>query len=74
MTAYQACLLCGTEGPHVRIRLIEWAEPLDALPGSDVKRFEVIPACVDPRECRQRVEQLGETWPLALVSSDRRFA
>ena len=35
------------------------------------RRFEVIPVCVDRRECRQRVEQLGEVWPLALVSSDR---
>ena len=65
MTAYHACLLCGVEGPQVRIRMVEWAEPLNG------RRFEVIPVCVDRRECRQRVEQLGEVWPLALVSSDR---
>ncbi len=52
------CLLCGVQGPQVRPRLIEWAEPLS-------KRFELIPACSDAKECRQRVEQLGETWPLA---------
>lgn len=57
MSAYQFCLLCGVEGPQVRPRLIEWAEPLS-------KRFEVLPCCVDDRECRQRVEQLNEPWPL----------
>lgn len=66
MSYYQACLLCGIEGPTVRIRLVEWAEPIGS------KRFEVIPACVDARECRQRVEQLGEVWPLTLSNRDKR--
>ena len=67
MSGYQTCLLCGIEGPQVEIRMIEWAEPL-------TKRFEVIPVCRDRRECRQRVEQQGEVWPIALVSSDRNVA
>ena len=60
------CLLCGIAGPQVRPRLIEWAEPIGS------KRFEVLPCCTDSRECRQRVQQLGEVWPLALRSSDRK--
>lgn len=63
--SYQACLLCGIEGPQIRITLVEWAEPISA-------RFEAIPVCTDRRECRQRVEQQGEVWPLALSSRDRR--
>ena len=59
------CILCGVAGPQVRPRMVEWADPIGS------KRWEVIPACVDSRECRQRVEQLGEVWPLVLVSNDR---
>ena len=65
---YQMCLLCGVEGPQVRVTLVEWAEPIGD------KRFEAIPRCVDPRECRQRLEQAGETWPVVLSSNDRRGA
>ena len=68
MTMYQECLLCGTQGPHVRIALVEWAEPANG------KRFDSIPRCVDPRDCRARVEQTGEVWPLALSSNDKRGA
>jgi hypothetical protein len=64
MTRYQSCTLCGTDGPQVEIRMVEWANPMP-------KRFDVIPACIDARECRQRVEQQGEAWPLAAVSRDR---
>ena len=60
-----SCLLCGSHGPQVRPRMVEWAEPIGN------RRWEVIPACHDSRECRQRVEQLGEVWPLVLVSNDR---
>ncbi len=53
------CLLCGAHGPQVRPIMVEWSEPIGS------KRWEVIPVCSDAKECRQRVEQLGETWPLA---------
>lgn len=54
---YQTCALCGLQGPQVRIRMVEWRDP-------EPKRFEAIPACTDRAECRQRVEQLGDDWPL----------
>ena len=59
-----SCLLCGTAGPHVRPRMVEWADPIGST------RWEVLPCCVDTRSCRQRVEQLGDTWPLVPVSRD----
>ena len=58
------CLLCGISGPQVRPRLIEWAEPI----GNE--RFTVIPACVDSDECRARVKQQGEPWPLVDTRRD----
>lgn len=67
MTFYPACLLCGIEGPQVEVAMVEWAEPI-------TKRFEVIPVCRDRRECRQRIEQQGEPWPLVASSRDRSAA
>lgn len=58
------CLLCGAQGPHVRPVLVEWREPIGS------KRFEVLPVCFDPKDCRARVEQLGETWPLVERTRD----
>lgn len=58
MTHYLGCLLCGIEGPQIRMRLVEWETPVGST------RFEVIPACSNVTECRQRVAQLNETWPL----------
>lgn len=52
------CLLCGISGPQVRPALVEWKDP---LPNA---RFDSMPRCVDVRECRERVEQRGEEWPL----------
>lgn len=65
MTHYHDCLLCGANGPQVRMRLVEWAEPLGS------KRFEHIPACVEAKDCRARVEGEGESWPLVETSSER---
>ena len=62
------CCLCGISGPQVRPRLIEWAEPIGTT------RFDLLPVCVDSRECRARVEQSGESWPLALTSREGRVA
>jgi hypothetical protein len=62
MSHYQSCVLCGVEGPQVRIALVEWAAPQDDKP---YQRFAVIPRCSDVRDCRQRVEQLGDEWLLA---------
>lgn len=57
------CLLCGVAGPQVRPRMVEWRVPIGST------RWEVLPVCHDNRECRERVELLGEVWPL--VSNDR---
>lgn len=57
------CLLCGSSGPQVRPRMVEWAEPLS-------KRFEVIPCCVDVQDCRRRAEQQGDVWPLVPTSRE----
>jgi len=53
---YLECCVCGTTGPQVRIRLVEWAEPV-------TKRFDSLPLCVQRDECRVRVRERGETWP-----------
>ena len=63
-----SCLLCGSHGPQVRPRMVEWLDPIGS------KRWEVLPTCVNVRECRDRVEQLGESWPLAPVTNDREGA
>lgn len=52
------CALCGIAGPQVRPFIVEWAEPIGS------RRFDSLPRCSDVAECRQRVEQRGETWPL----------
>ena len=57
---YPTCILCDIQGPQVRMGLVEWADP--QLWG---KRFQALTVCTDRRECRQRVEQRGEPWPLA---------
>lgn len=64
MSYQQTCLLCGISGPQVRIRMVEWAEPIGS------KRFDTIPACVDVRECRERVAQQGDSWPLTDTSRE----
>ena len=61
----QDCLLCGAQGPHVRPKMVEWREPIGT------KRWEVLPVCFDSRDCRLRVEQLGESWPLVETRSER---
>ena len=53
-----SCALCGISGPQVRPFLVEWAEPIGS------KRFDSLPRCTDVAECKQRVEQQGESWPL----------
>lgn len=62
MSHYQACALCGVEGPQVRIALVEWAVP-DTSEGTRT-RFSSIPRCTDIPDCKQRVQQLGDDWPL----------
>ena len=57
MTYYQACLICGIEGPQVRIALVEWKDP-------EPERFSAIPRCTDVEGCRSRCAAEGETWPL----------
>jgi hypothetical protein len=63
MSHYLDCVLCGVEGPQVRAVLVEWLDP-------EPVRFSVIPRCADILDCRQRVEQLGESWPLAPTSRE----
>lgn len=57
MSHYQACLLCGVEGPQVRVALVEWKDP-------EPDRFSAIPRCSDSEGCRSRVEAEHEPWPL----------
>lgn len=53
----QTCLICGFDGPRVRVRLVEWKDPT-----SD--RYAAIPTCADVEDCRGRVFENGETWPI----------
>lgn len=63
MTLQLDCLLCGASGPYVRPVMVEWVDPVPY-------RFSVIPRCVDRVECRARVEDDGEPWPLVEVKAD----
>jgi hypothetical protein len=65
--SYQACLLCGVEGPQVRIALVEWLIPIP-------RRFDSIPRCSDTAGCRARVLAQDEEWPLAPTSDERKSA
>jgi len=60
-----ACAMCNVEGPQVRPRMVEWLEPIGNT------RWEVLPMCVNSRECRERVKQLGDEWPFVETSADR---
>jgi hypothetical protein len=60
MSRYLECALCGVEGPQVRVALVEWADAV-------TERFSSLPRCSDVADCRQRVEQQGDIWPLAEV-------
>jgi hypothetical protein len=68
MSHYQSCALCGVEGPQVRIALVEWAEPEH---DKSHERFSSIPRCADTKDCRQRVEQVGDEWPLVTSKESR---
>jgi hypothetical protein len=70
MAHYMSCALCGVEGPQVRPSLVEWAdpEPQDDKPH---ERFSSIPRCADTKDCRQRVEQVGDEWPLVTSKESR---
>jgi hypothetical protein len=61
---YLECILCGISGPQVRVRVVEWAD--------DPKKYHARPACTDVRECRERVEQRQEQWPLRETPETRR--
>lgn len=63
MSRYQECSLCGVEGPQVRVTLVEWLEPSPL-------RFSVIPRCSAVTECRARVLQAGEPWPLSPTKNE----
>ena len=62
MSRYLSCALCGVDGPQVRPALVEWAVPETS--DTPKTRFSSIPRCTDVADCRQRVEQVGDEWPL----------
>ena len=53
MSRFEACLICGFEGP-TRFLLVCWSTG-----------FTAGPRCVDRDACRARVEASGETWDVA---------
>lgn len=58
MSRPSACLICGSESAVVTVSLVEWAEPIDG------RRWESLPRCIDRQACRERLELLGERWPI----------
>lgn len=54
----KTCLLCGHEGPDVRVGLAAWKKPIDG------EVFTSIPRCVDKTACRDRVEADSQEWEL----------
>jgi hypothetical protein len=61
-TDHLICDLCGSQDRDVRSGL--------ACYSSD-GRFERIDRCSDHQECRDRVEALGDTWPLIDITNPR---
>lgn len=56
------CDLCGDESIDVRSGLACYA---------DDGRFERIDRCVDHQACRDRLEALGDDWPLIDITEKR---
>jgi hypothetical protein len=54
------CEICGHVGDDVRLQLA-WFRERKYGPVQDVRR------CLDHEACRQRVEQGGDPWPLAVT-------
>ena len=52
----RACLLCGFEGPEIKVGLVAWLEPIEH------RTFDSIPRCPDSQACRARVEARGDHW------------
>lgn len=54
------CLLCGNERIiEVRVSLARWRD-LKANPSM----YGAIPRCIDRKACRERVEAMGDEWPV----------
>lgn len=52
------CLLCGNDRlTEVRVSLARWRDPNPYL-------YSTIPRCSDRAACRERVELLGDDWPV----------
>ncbi len=63
------CELCGWTNRHdIRVSLVHWR---DAAPGM---AYEHLARCVDRGECKQRVADQGDTWPLVESANERRSA
>ncbi len=50
------CELCRITGRDVRHALLRWKDAKE--------RFGAGPRCIDVEECRLRVSQNGDDWPL----------
>ena len=63
----RTCLLCGDSG-SVRMARAKWrtGRPVGG------RMWEAIPRCTDRAACRERIEALGERWPLVEGRSDGR--
>lgn len=53
------CVLCGQTDHHVKVSLVEWADPVES------QRFSAVARCQDREACRKRVEAKGEEWEVA---------
>jgi hypothetical protein len=53
------CVLCDQTDHHVKVSLVEWADPIEG------QRFSAVARCQDRVACRKRVEAKGEEWEVA---------
>lgn len=52
------CLICGHTSRDVSVGLVEWRRPIDG------RRFDALPRCQDKAACRERLEAIGDEWPV----------
>ena len=55
---FRVCALCGHTGGDVEPGLVAWREPVEG------KTYDWLDRCRDRHLCRNRVELVGDAWPV----------
>jgi hypothetical protein len=59
MSQRRRCALCGIESAtDVKPSMVRWKDPLPD------HQFDTVDRCIDRQACRDRVDAIGELWPV----------